>query len=408
MSFPPDLDIRLIFRLSAVLGLAVGLLFLVLARVEPRARSLRPWALGVMGLGLGNAGYALRGLAPDFVSIVLAHTLILASLLALHAGTIRLCSGTATRRADIAGWSVVGTSFLLLLWLTHAAPDLGRRVLVVCVATAILMARTAWSLSAFAQGRGSSFPANVLAGLWWLLVAIVLVTALATVAHGERSQDIFQAGPQLMTLFHVRPVLLLFIAAFSLWTQFHVLRIERRNYLSCKRARIRENQAAFRRVCDRAIAEGRRPLSVAIIDMDDFQQLARRHGLAAAEAVLEWVAQIVSSQLKATDILGVHGNDQFAVLLPGIDRQAALTLMEEVRRRVQRARCLHEDKTLTTTVSIGLAAWEPRRATTQAMTAAAKVALYRARAQGRNRVAVAPEAGADLNLESGAAGIGRA
>ena len=398
-----DFDIRLVLQLSSGLGLAIGLLFMVLSLVEPRAQLLRLWALGILGLGAGNASHALRGIAPDFVSIVLANTLALASLVALHAGAARLNRSATLRGVDVVGWGVVAVSFLLMLWLTYAAPDLGMRVVVICLATALLAARTAMKLSTFAQGNGSSFPANVLAGLWWFIVVIVLVTALATAIHGERSQDLFQAGPQLMTLFHVRPVLLVLVSAFALWTQFHTLHVEQQDYLSSKRTRIGQSRAVFHRVCDRVVA-GEPQLSVALIDMDDFQQLANRHGLPAAEAVLEWLEQVISSQLRKTDVMGAYGIDQVAVLLPG-DRQAALALMEEVRRRVQQSRCLHDDKTLSTTVSIGLASRDPRRATAQTLTAAAEVALYQARALGRNRVAAAPEAAITLGLERSGAGL---
>jgi len=398
MYFDPGPEIRLLPWLSSALGLVMAMLFAWMGTQHPRAHALRWWGAAWLCLSAANAGYALRGTAPDSVSIIMANLLLLAGLLAIHAGALRL-NGARLRHLDIPGLILTATVFALLIWFTYQAPDLRARILTVGIGSALLSCRIAVQLSLFAQRRGSTLPAGILAGLWWLIVSILAVTTLATWAYGVSAQNLYQSNPAIFVLLQVKPLLAVLIAGFALWTQLRALNVERARYMSHIREKLRISRAAFDASCNAALAlQNGRPLSVALVDLDNFEIIARKHGYETAEAVVKWVENIIRSELRPGDSVELYGNDQYALLLPVTTGDDALLLTQDIRRRVHQGSCPHEGLALTTTVSIGLAFSQPNRNSARAMTAAAKVAMFEARAQGRNRVAIAPSDGHDIAL----------
>ena len=98
------------------------------------------------------------------------------------------------------------------------------------------------------------------------------------------------------------------------------------------------------------------------------------------------------SHLRACDIAGRWGGEEFIVVLPGTDAAGAATLAERLRGAVEAKRFVMPDGTaLTVTVSIGLHTLHPVPvdATADTLLGLADRALYRAKALGRNRVEVA-------------------
>lgn len=387
MNFDPASEVQLLPWLSAASALVLGVVFAWMSVRHPRALALRPWAAAWFCVSLANAGFALRGIAPDFVSIIVAHLLLQVGLLACLAGARRLNSAPP-RRVDIPGWALVAVTISLLTWFTYQVPDLRVRILIVCICTALLSSRVALQLSDFALHRGNSLPADILAGLWWLLTVILLITAAATWVYGVNTQNMFQSNPAVHVLFQIRPVMALLIAVFCLWAQLLALKAESTEYFVRSQERAGASRIIFDQRCNDALAS-QGTLSVALIDLDNFQAIARLHGYAAAEAVIQWVGDSVRSHLRSHDVMEFYSHDQYALLLPETGREDARLLLEDIRRRMQRGNCTHEGQTLTTSLSMGLAISQPDRNTARAMISAARVALFQARSEGRNRIAIA-------------------
>lgn len=125
-----------------------------------------------------------------------------------------------------------------------------------------------------------------------------------------------------------------------------------------------------------------RPYSVILADIDHFKQTNDVHGHRTGDRVLAEVAKVLRSRVRAGDVVARYGGEEFAVLLPETGEQEALTLAEDLRRRIQDA-----DLRPPTTASFGVASTDRTiPATADHMVQAADSALYSAKRAGRNQV----------------------
>ena len=146
----------------------------------------------------------------------------------------------------------------------------------------------------------------------------------------------------------------------------------------------------------RAIRTGE-PLSLLIVDADHFKQFNDRFGHHRGDAVLKAMAGCLRHALDPGAISCRIGGEEFAVILPGLDAEAAQAAAECVRRSVVNLQIAHAPEVgSVATVSIGLASASPRTGDSpDALFAAADGALYAAKSAGRNRVRAAPRPEAD-------------
>lgn len=138
-----------------------------------------------------------------------------------------------------------------------------------------------------------------------------------------------------------------------------------------------------------------RPLTLGLLDLDHFKDVNDRYGHLAGDHLLRHLAREMASDLRATDLLGRYGGEEFLLLLPETDLEGAAVVAEKLRRRVRELRVPMEDGSETgVTVSIGLAsrkaegdelAPEASRAIRDLL-ADADRALYLAKRSGRNQV----------------------
>jgi diguanylate cyclase (GGDEF)-like protein len=153
----------------------------------------------------------------------------------------------------------------------------------------------------------------------------------------------------------------------------------------------RHLEAALNEELERATRFGR-PFSVILADLDLLREINNRWGHLAGDAVLRGIAQIFGEQLRPYDVATRFGGEEFALLLPETDLEEASAIAERIRSAVS-------DGTFTVTgtntavhatVSLGVACYPADAASGDALLHAADVALYQAKAAGRNRVAGAP------------------
>jgi diguanylate cyclase (GGDEF)-like protein len=131
-----------------------------------------------------------------------------------------------------------------------------------------------------------------------------------------------------------------------------------------------------------------RPGTVLSLDIDHFKAVNDRHGHAVGDAMLVHFAHLIRQQLRLVDIVGRIGGEEFAVILPETDHQAAWQVAEKLRATVEATPLVLESgQKIPVTVSLGLAVLEGASNTDTVMLAADQ-ALYRAKSQGRNAIAV--------------------
>ncbi|ABI55519.1 diguanylate cyclase [Alkalilimnicola ehrlichii MLHE-1] len=123
-------------------------------------------------------------------------------------------------------------------------------------------------------------------------------------------------------------------------------------------------------------------LSVALLDVDHFKRVNDQYGHNVGDRVLQTLIRRCKENLRAVDLIGRWGGEEFLIVLPDTDRHSALQLAERLRARIaERARA----DTHGVTVSLGLASFRPGEGLDQ-LVKRADDALYRAKDRGRNRV----------------------
>jgi diguanylate cyclase (GGDEF)-like protein len=146
--------------------------------------------------------------------------------------------------------------------------------------------------------------------------------------------------------------------------------------------------AAARVIVER-FEKKREPLTVLMFDLDHFKKINDRFGHATGDQTLRLFALIAGLNMRASDVLGRLGGEEFVAILPGAVNDAAVAA-ERVRLAFQAAAVTVADQQISATVSIGAASGAPGT-DVAALIAAADRALYKAKEAGRNRLALADD-----------------
>jgi diguanylate cyclase len=155
----------------------------------------------------------------------------------------------------------------------------------------------------------------------------------------------------------------------------------------------RQFEVALERECDRVARSGESAL-VLLLDVDHFKRVNDAHGHGAGDLVLQAVARCLQGCVRPMDTVARYGGEEFAVVLPNCAPAFARTVAERVRRQIA---ALHipvgAGTELQITVSVGGAFAPPWvRSSARLWTERADAQLYRAKAEGRNRICLEPQA----------------
>ena len=127
-------------------------------------------------------------------------------------------------------------------------------------------------------------------------------------------------------------------------------------------------------------------LSLSILDIDHFKVINDRYGQFAGDAVIESVAKIVYRNIRASDMVGRYGEDQFIIILPRANLYSAMVSAERIRKTIENAEMKDSaEDVFAITVSQGLSGLEQGE-DARSLISRAEEALHRAKENGRNRV----------------------
>ncbi|MHC5072949.1 MAG: GGDEF domain-containing protein [Planctomycetota bacterium] len=139
---------------------------------------------------------------------------------------------------------------------------------------------------------------------------------------------------------------------------------------------------------EREIARARRqrtPLTVLMMDLDDFKQLNDQHGHLAGDQALRITAEVLRKTLRKTDTVCRYGGEEFLMVLPDTTIEQASVLATRIFTAVEAAGKKHE---LPLTGSIGLTEIHYVKDSLTTVLARADRALYASKSRGRNRFSV--------------------
>ncbi len=350
-------------------------------RSEP---ALALWGIGYLIGSAGAAMLALVGPGGEAWTVGCANTLICCAYGVMWAGA-RSFEG---RRIQLI-WIVAGALLWLAAYGSGAVTSIQERVILVSMIFAtyvLLAAREVW----YARDREliSRWPtlAVLLLHASFLLARVPIAGALShVVASGELHRMAF------------------FVMAFEALFATYCLAFLRVS-MAKERAELAQRQAALtdsltgianrraffdfgQHLLELTVAD-RRPAALLLFDLDRFKAVNDTAGHQAGDRVLRAFSHLIETATRPGDLVARLGGEEFACLLCDAPMALALQLADRVRRDF--ATMSFPDLTAGATVSAGVAmASEPGR-NLSTLLATADRALYRAKAEGRNRVAPAP------------------
>jgi diguanylate cyclase (GGDEF)-like protein len=159
------------------------------------------------------------------------------------------------------------------------------------------------------------------------------------------------------------------------------------------------NRQAVLDLVDQELARAtrfRHPLSVIMVDLDHFKRLNDSHGHGAGDRVLRHVGSLLAASVRAIDTAGRYGGEEFLIVLPETDADAAASVAEKLRRIVAGSPLrLDSGEVVTVTLSAGVAGGQGEVLRPDLLVRDADAALYSAKALGRDQVYVFRETGDD-------------
>ena len=296
------------------------------------------------------------------------------------------------------------------------AQDSGRRVkLLTPQAFAAYALVASLSVAAFAQDVypllflpvvGLSF-ATLLLGLAGSSIALGLVAAIGSWLTAAEQGPVGQDFPTIeaQVLYFQAYIVALIVSVMPLAVLLTRHQLDAEQNLELAQTDDLTGLATRRKILDQLIAAMRarrrpdEPLAIAMIDLDLFKRINDRFGHIIGDRILFSVTKVMRETLERDADLGRLGGEEFLALFDGKDMDRILARCEELRRRVE-AYEWDDDGPEQVTLSIGVARFDPDLHLLPAdLLRAADRALYRAKDEGRNRIALAePIGGPKLDL----------
>ncbi|WP_256583059.1 GGDEF domain-containing protein [Pseudomonas sp. HMWF032] len=150
------------------------------------------------------------------------------------------------------------------------------------------------------------------------------------------------------------------------------------------------NRQVLNEELERMLAQAKRsqqPLAVLMMDLDHFKRVNDAYGHLVGDACLQHAAQRMLQRMRRNDLLVRFGGEEFAAVLCDTTTDGAIDLAEELREDVASHPCVHQDLNVELSLSIGVYALTPEAdCDREQLLRNADKALYRAKANGRNRV----------------------
>ncbi len=149
------------------------------------------------------------------------------------------------------------------------------------------------------------------------------------------------------------------------------------------------NRRHFLEEAERELARAQRygtPFSLVLFDLDDFKQVNDTFGHAAGDHVLRVVSDRCTESARSLDTFARYGGEEFVFVLPATDHTQALAFAERVRRVLADSGISFQDQEMHITASLGVTTFSARTRNLDDLLTAADEAVYRAKAQGKNKV----------------------
>lgn len=377
------LDAYTLLIVTAFISALVGILLALTWSRNRNAKALLWWATSFLMAAFGTLLLLLHGHIHKSISIDIGHTLgVLSCGLALSG--VRVFNG----RSPNLPVSIVGA--VLWVFLIVAVGErftFAERILMTGLVTGLYFGLCGWELwrgsgeANFSQGTAAIF-LLVHAGLVLLRVPIPVIDPGHTYADA-----LAMPGFTLMTFEAL---------VYSVGLAFLLLAMT----LERGEQRLRKlaltdpltgvaNRRAVENAANRLIGRDRqagRPTAMLAFDLDHFKRVNDTFGHDVGDRVLCVFSEAAQSELRPSDIFGRMGGEEFTAILPDTRLEEAIDVADRIRRAFAEAGRVVDGHEMGATASTGVAVTEDGTATLAGLKRQADLALYRAKADGRNAV----------------------
>jgi diguanylate cyclase (GGDEF)-like protein len=380
------LDIHTLFLVTVYVEALLGLLLLFAWAQNLQNRAVAWWGYAHLMRAASIALFGLYGEVSQAVSIDFANALLFLSFAVTWTGS-RVFDGRKPLPLAIVGGS--------LAWLIVAhLPIIGAQFEIRFLLASGIITTYTW-LTAYEFWRGRAEP---LISRWpaiFLLFAhgslFLLRTPLAAMLPWRPVSEEFESV--WLTVLSFEALLFTISIAFILLAMAK----ERTEYSHRTAAMIDPltgianrrsflNDATELMTCRTGAAS---PTAVLLMDLDHFKSINDRFGHAVGDRVLQIFAESTRETIRAADLFGRLGGEEFAVVLRNVKPEDAVTLAEAIHRHFVEAALYVDGYAIGATVSIGVVVSQDATLDMPELLAQADQALYYAKERGRNRVEVA-------------------
>jgi diguanylate cyclase (GGDEF)-like protein len=377
MSFIASIDVGTLLGCQIVLTLIYAIVFCCMKGYYPNLRGASSVALAFFAATIANILLLLSGSLPAFVSIVVAHSLLLSAFVLFYAGVLRFFR--SPRRIRYAWFfTIAASAWILDLVLTHNHT----RTLTYVIALSFFLVRGLIAVEIFRQAAGRIF-LKIFAFLMAAYAIFALNRILFQLLHGappnQAQRDILQTISVLLSVSFAFLIGLSFLLMLSTELLTLVKDESERDLLSGV-----FNRRGIELKLDTQLKHASRSghnLSIALIDIDYFKTINDRAGHAAGDSALRDVVSAISEHLRPHDLLGRFGGDEFLLIFPHTSSSDALNVSSRIEQTVRNLSV--PDAGLPLTISIGITQATPGEIAGFLLARADK-ALYGAKNAGRN------------------------
>jgi diguanylate cyclase (GGDEF)-like protein len=380
------LDIRTVIAIGAGLGLLMALSMRYVLRAFPGllGPSMREWMLGICVQALSWVLVAIRGLIPDFFSVVFANALLSIGYALLVDAVRRFVDRPGGHRAL---YLLVTTSICTQIFFTYEVPSTRVRILIGSLLFAAMLPYALLPLlAAYRQSRNRSYLLTAVA--FAILLGIMLVRVVHEGLDAYSLSNAFLSTPMQAIVFGSLAFFPTIATLGFLLMCTSRLHEELERHATVDSLTGINNRRTLSEMAARAIAAAHRHqqgLAMLLIDADHFKRINDVHGHEVGDEALQLISATVQCALRTEDLFGRLGGEEFVVVLPGADEIAARSSAERLRHTVEQTelRALHHTVPLCISIGISVLVAGDDFAS---LLRRADQAMYDAKRNGRNRV----------------------
>jgi len=388
---PIDLPTLVIAASIANMAMAIALASVIHGQPQGLHGSLPIWTRGIALLAAGWFLIGFRGAWPDIIAIVGANSL-LAFGMAECCDSLRRFNDEPKRHK--LPYLLAALVVLISLVFSYAWPDRFLRLMLNTMILGFLFAIAGYLALKARSSEDAGARSHLLVASVFILTALILfLRVISVMMLGREQMPSINEINLIQGLFYTAATLGPVVATLGYALMCNerlgseLSRLANEDGLTGVHNRRSIEQIAYRML----LPERRknRPFSLILVDADHFKRINDHHGHAAGDTALRELARVLCSTTGELGVVGRFGGEEFLILLPDADLHEASLIADRMREEICNQILFFGEQKVSWSISAGVAQLGRHDSDFDALVRRADQALYRAKSEGRNRIALA-------------------